>query len=224
MDDPPTPPPTTRHPERHPDDLPPPVGARARVPRGLLWAAALFVVVLTIAGWMQLSNDQAGVPTDGGVAHLDNNAPAPTVGGLTGINPVGRPAPASSFETFTGNKATLTDFRGKPVLVNFWASSCTPCVTEMPDLEKVHQEYGDRVQFVGLDTQDGENPARRMAEQTGVTYLLGFDRTAEIAAAFGATNLPTTVLIDRHGTVVYSRPGAKTADEIRRLISENLQP
>ncbi len=193
------------------------------MPRGVLWAAALFVVVLTIAGWMALSSDPSSKAADD-VVHLDNNAPTPTVGGLGGVNPVGRPAPPTTFDTFTGGRASLADFKGTPVLVNFWASSCSPCVLEMPDLEKVHQQYGDRLKIVGIDTNDGEIPGRRLAQQTGVSYLLGFDHTAEIAAAFGATNLPTTVLIDRDGTVVYSRPGAKTADEFRQLIDENLKP
>ncbi len=218
-----TPPPTPPA-DRHPDDLPPAAG-RGRVPRGVLWAVALFVVVLTIAGWVALSNDSSSSTKDAGeVVHLDNNAPTPTVGGLGGVNPVGQAAPPTTFATFAGGQASLADFKGTPVVVNFWASFCTPCISEMPDLEKIHQEYGDRVKIIGIDSNDGEIPGRRLAEQTGVTYLLGFDHTAEIAGAFGATNLPTTVLIDRNGTVVYSRPGAKTADEFRQLIDENLKP
>jgi thiol-disulfide isomerase/thioredoxin len=218
--------------ERHPDDLAPDPSVRAGIPRGVLWAAALFVVVLTIAGWVALSTDSspkgsAGGSAGGPVVILDPNATIPTApegGGLQRRDLTGQVAPAGPFRTFTGGEANIASFRGRPVLVNFWGSYCGPCISEMPDLERIKAKYGDRLQIVGFDVQDGETAARQMAERTGVTYLLGFDPSAAIAGSFSVASLPTTVMIGRDGTVTYSRTGARNFDELSALIDENLHP
>jgi thiol-disulfide isomerase/thioredoxin len=228
----PTPTPSDPSAERHPDDLAPDPSVRAGIPRGVLWAAALFVVVLTIAGWVALSNNTSSgsANASGGsqVVILDPNATIPTTpaesGGLQGGDLTGKMAPTPKFPTFTGGEADLASFRGRPVLVNFWASYCGPCISEMPDLERIRAKYGDRLQIVGFDVKEPETAARQMAERTGVTYLLGFDTFAAIAGSFGVINLPTTVMIGRDGTVAYSRTGARNFDELSALIDENLHP
>jgi thiol-disulfide isomerase/thioredoxin len=207
-------------PDRHPDDLPPFEGERRSIPRGLAWAGVLFVVVLAIASWRSLSATES---TGDGVARLDNNA-APPVGGLRGIDMVGKQAPAASFIAFDGHHATLADYAGKPIVVNFWSSTCAPCITEMPAFEKVHQQFGDRVAFVGIDTVDGETPARALAARTGVTYDLGFDPDGAIAKSFGVINLPTTILIAADGQVVSSNFGERSADQLTQAINEKLLP
>jgi thiol-disulfide isomerase/thioredoxin len=227
MDDPASqhaPPQPPARPDRHPDDLPPFEGERRGMPRGLLWAAALFVVVLAIASWQALSSSgTASGPSE--VVRLDNDAPQPTGGGgLTGVDITGKAAPSASFVTFDGQHAELADFAGRPIVINFWSSTCPPCITEMPAFEQVHQRYGDRVTFVGIDTVDGETPARALAAKTGVTYHLGFDPDGAIAKRFGVVNLPTTVLIGRDGTVMSSNFGQRSGDELTRQIEELLKP
>jgi cytochrome c biogenesis protein CcmG, thiol:disulfide interchange protein DsbE len=215
--------------ERHPDDLPPDPAQRGGVPRGVLWAGVLFVVVLTIASFVALSNGKSSSPAaDGSVVVLDPNATLPTApldGGLQrGSDITGKPAPSRSFTTFTGDQANVASFRGRPVLVNFWASYCGPCLTEMPDLERIRAKYGDGLQIVGIDVEPGETSGRQRAQQTGVNYLLGFDPSTAIATSFGVVDLPTTVLVGRDGTVVYSHTGARNFDELSALIDENLHP
>lgn len=222
MDENPTPPTSPRrpHPDRHPDDLPPDPAVRRGLPRGLLWALALFIVILTIASFRALSVD-TGSAADPDVVQLG----APAVrGGLTNAALVGRPAPPAAFVTFTGEQGNLAALAGKPVVLNFWASDCTPCVTEMPDFEKVHQRYGDSVAFVGLATNDGEESARAMAKRTGVSYLLGFDPTGQIVASFGGIGLPTTVVINRDGVVAYAATKQLSADELSSIIDDKLKP
>ena len=216
--------------ERHPDDLPPPgplespVGSR--IPKGVLWALSLLVVVLVIAGWVALSNDTSKKPVaSSDVVHLEDPTRQTLVPNpLLGANSmVGQPAPTTSYEKFTGGSGTLADFKGKPIVLNLWASDCTPCITEMPDFEKVHQELGDSVVFLGLDVQDRDDAAREMARRTGVTYPLGFDRN-NIALQVGALGIPTTVLIDRNGTIVYQYLRAMTREELLKQVHEKLQP
>lgn len=139
-----------------------------------------------------------------------------------------RPPAASAvidqpFELFDGEVARLTDWRGTPMVVNFWASWCPPCVAEMRDaLEPMHQEIGDRVVFLGLNLQDTPDRADAIVDQTGVTYMLGLDPAGELFTASGGFGMPTTLFIDANGSVVDSHTGAFTFDQLRSLIQSNL--
>jgi peroxiredoxin len=96
----------------------------------------------------------------------------------------------------------LSDFKGKVVVLNFWASWCPPCRWEMPDFERMWQEYRDKdVVFLGVAVADFEDKALGFAEKTGVTYPLALDATGEVAKDYGITSMPTTYFIDREGKV-----------------------
>jgi peroxiredoxin len=97
---------------------------------------------------------------------------------------------------------SLADYRGQPLVVNFWSSTCVPCIEEMPDFQGVHESLGDQVAFVGINVTDDDASAEQMAETTGVTYDLVKDRTSEVMRALEVTNLPTTFLVDAEGTIV----------------------
>lgn len=114
----------------------------------------------------------------------------------------GMPAPQLEMTDFDGDVFTLADYRGTPVVVNFWASWCPSCTAEMPDFEKVHQALEGWVAFVGVNHSDSRSAAKALAQETGVTYRLAHDPRGEIFAAFGAAGMPTTAFVDASGTVV----------------------
>ena len=117
----------------------------------------------------------------------------------------------------------LGDFTGdKPVVLNFFASWCTPCLREMPAFEAVHQELGDQVNFVGLANTDTPDKALEMVSDTGVTYPTFDDPDASAVTFFGGTSMPTTVFIDADGEVVSVE--SQTFDEasLKGRISELL--
>ena len=188
------------HPERHPDDLPPAEPGGRRLPAGVLWAVALALVVLVIASWTAFSNDTAQPDPD--VVRLgDPSLPvAPGLGDTPDV--VGQPIPSTPYTAFDGSTTSLAAHAGKPMVVNFWASSCAPCIEEMPAFEAVHQDLGDDVTFVGLAVTDGETPARALAERTGVSYDLGFDPLGQIIIGSGGVVLPTTVFVAADGTIL----------------------
>ncbi len=129
------------------------------------------------------------------------------------------------FTTFDGEERTFADYEGRPLVVNFWASTCAPCIKEMPAFEEVHQEIGDTVAFLGMDVQERVEEGMPMVETTGVTYDLASDFEGFIlqeTAPFPA--LPTTAFIDAEGTIVDTHTGALTADELRAKIDELLAP
>ena len=121
----------------------------------------------------------------------------------------------ATFSDFDGVAASFVDYRGTPVVVNFFASTCIPCQTEMPAFEAVHRDLGDAVRFVGINVGDTVAAGRSFVEAVKVTWAIGRDPDAAIAAEVGSTGLPTTVLLDRSGHIVFRHLGALSVDELR---------
>jgi thiol-disulfide isomerase/thioredoxin len=196
-----------------PDDRPP-VASPRRTNRGLLWAAGLAVVVLAIATGVAFT---AGGDDD--VATIGGNPSSP--GDLAGDRDVsGQAAPDVRYTTFDGEQVALEP-QGKPMVVNFWASYCTPCITEMPELEKSYVANGSRVDYLGIDVVDAPAQGLERIEQTGITYPVGRDPQGSIFAAYGGNNLPRTALLDAEGTIVAVHAGELDAEQLQAMIDEH---
>ena len=121
---------------------------------------------------------------------------------------VASPAPSFTLTLFDGKRITLDDFRGKAVLLNFWASWCVPCRAEAQALETAWQRYKDRdVVLVGVNIQDKEEDARAFLKEFGVTYLNGRDSSGNIAIDYGVWGIPETFFIDTRGRITYKHAG-----------------
>lgn len=135
----------------------------------------------------------------------------------------GRRVPSDEFEMFDGSTATLSDWEGQPLVLNFWASWCPPCVGEMGDaFEPAHQEHGDQVAFLGVNVQDNRDLALDVVEQTGVTYDLADDPDGQLFAQLGGFGMPTTVFISADGKVVDTHSGALTREQLDAEIDDLL--
>lgn len=142
---------------------------------------------------------------------------------LIGGEVTGKSAPSTRFASLDGGDAmSLADLEGRPVVVNFFATWCTPCVKEMPAFESVHRELADAVEFVGIDVRDSASATRELVDRTGVTYQIGRDPSGELFTSFGALNMPSTFLIDASGRIVDQHAGALSADELRAAIRRHL--
>ena len=133
----------------------------------------------------------------------------------------GDPAPDVEFENFDGEIRRISDLRGQPVVLNFWASWCPPCVAEMPYIESVHRDLGDEVAFLGMNTQDSMGPALDLVEQTGVTYELGLDPDGDIFRGFSVFTMPMTFFINADGEIVDTHGGIFTEQQLRDQISDS---
>jgi thiol-disulfide isomerase/thioredoxin len=143
------------------------------------------------------------------------------LGGLSITPETGSDATGAVFTTFDGEEVGLATLQGLPVVVNFFASTCVPCITEMPALEEVHQQVHENVEFLGLAVSDQPEAAQRLVEQTGVTYATAQDKDGSVIADLGGALLPTTVLLDTNGDVVEVHSGKITADQLRALLQEH---
>jgi thiol-disulfide isomerase/thioredoxin len=128
-------------------------------------------------------------------------------------------APDITVVNAAGDGVKLSDMAGKPVVLNFWASWCPPCKSEMPIFDKAYAEYGDEVTFMMVDLVDGaretvETGAAYVAEQ-GYTFPVYFDTSGAAAAAYGVSALPSTLFIDKDGNIVTGARGAINEDTLR---------
>ena len=144
--------------------------------------------------------------------------------GLSGVTMVNRPAPDFSLTTFEGAKISMEDLRGKPVIINFWASWCPPCRIEAPLLERTWRAYKNRgLIFLGINIQDRKEDALSYIREFDVTYPNGPDPTGEITIDYGVSGLPVTFFISRKGEVVRRWVGAVEPGVLINSIEEIMQ-
>ena len=129
------------------------------------------------------------------------------------------PAPDFTVYDAEGNPVKLSDYFGKPIILNFWASWCGPCKMEMPDFNEKSKELEGEVHFLMVNMTDGSRETVETASafiaQQGYTFPVFFDTTLEAAYTYGAYSLPTTYFIDAEGYVVTMATGAISADTLQ---------
>ena len=210
MSDAPPPPPTS------PAGPEGPPRRRSSLPWQVIVAAT--VLALTAAGLVLVVAARDG---DDGAAAADRTTDTLTLRPVDDV-PTGDPLDIE-FTDVDGTTGTLRGLVGEqPMVVNFFASWCPPCVGEMPDFEAVSQELGDDVRFVGLAVTDRPEDASRIVDQTGITYKWSRDVRGDIAGAVGITSMPSTLFISTDGEIVDIQAGAVDADQLRSLIAKHL--
>ena len=132
------------------------------------------------------------------------------------------PAPDFTFYDSEGNAHKLSDFRGKPVILNFWASWCGPCKLEMPDIEATWKEYGDEIHFLLVNLTDGsqetvETASAYIAEQ-GYSFPIYFDSDMEGAYQYSVTGIPVTYFIDAEGNFVAYYQSVMSAQILQQAV------
>lgn len=132
------------------------------------------------------------------------------------------PIPDFKFTDMEENDVNFSDFKGKPVVLNFWATWCPFCIEEMADFDKLIGEYGDKVSFIMLDALDGKRETvekvNTFLEEQKFEHLTPYlDKYLEGISVFGVSSFPTTVFIDKDGnmfTAVIGKTSYKTVKEI----------
>ena len=177
-----------------------------RLPLRLVALSTVVALAAAVGTYALLSDDGDDADTDPGTIEL---TPSEDFDGAT-------------YTTFDGEVLALADLVGTPTVVNFFSSTCVPCITEMPAFETVYREVGGEVRFLGLAMADRPDKAQALVERTGVTYPTAQDKDGSVIAVLGGTVLPTTVLLDAEGDIVATHNGELDADELRTLLAEKL--
>ena len=145
-------------------------------------------------------------------------------------------ADADAAETFAamdftvydadGNQVSLSDFFGKPILINFWATWCPPCKSELPDFDRVYADYGEDVVFMMVNMTDGSRDtvesASAFVADNGYSFPVYYDCDLNAAYTYGASSIPMTVLIDADANIVGAQIGILTEEQLRIILDAEL--
>lgn len=143
-------------------------------------------------------------------------------GGTGQATAIGEPAPEFRLAGFDGDKKSLDDFAGTPVVLNFWATWCPPCRAEFPELVLLQQEFGERVQVIGVNLTYSERSiqsVRDFTQRYEPSFLHVLDQDGTVQAQYGIFAVPTTFIIDAQGIIVHRRIGAVSASILRSQLN-----
>lgn len=133
----------------------------------------------------------------------------------------GNLAPDFSLETLSGEKTNLSDYRGKVVFLNFWATWCPPCKAEMPHMQDFYEENSEEVEIVAvnLTSNDSVDSVEEFVKEYDVTFPVLLDVEGEQAEKFATITIPTTYIIDRNGIIKQRLVGPMSKDKMEELVS-----
>ena len=161
------------------------------------------------------------IPAAAATSATDDSGPPD----VEGANLRGKDAPAFTLSDLSGKKVSLAEFKGHPVVVNFWATWCGPCKLEMPWFQEFSTKYkGQGLEILGLSQDDGASPndVAAAAKRIGVTYTILMPDEAVAKKYGGVDYLPETFYIDRAGKVVDVTAGAPSKDQMEALIRKTI--
>jgi thiol-disulfide isomerase/thioredoxin len=209
-------------PNRHPDEdtISLTVVSKRLSPLLIALIAAVAAVVLVIAVGNALSEDESSSDVI-----LDEPGEYQQPGIPTNAPLAGTALDTATILDLDGNDvdvATLLD--GRPLLINFWFSNCQPCKREMPALQSAWATFGDRVRFIGVNTQDSASITRSFAEDVGVEYELLRDPDAVLVTANGIATFPTTLFVSADGTIQLQIAGEASAKDLESALENLLGP
>lgn len=145
-------------------------------------------------------------------------APTAKAGPVVGLK-IGNLAPDFSVSMLDGKTVKLSELRGKPVFLNFWATWCPPCNQEMPDIEKVYKDNFP-VQIIGMNVKENPMAVGSFLSKKGYTFPVGFDLKGDIAGLYMASGIPTSYAIDANGIIRYVQTGPLTYAQLRQWFTD----
>lgn len=186
-------------------------------------ALPLLIVAAIVGGLFYLQRERGGSAPDAGYGIVEPPPGAGTRGGAASTD-VGRTAPDFLLPTPDGGALRLSDLRGKPVLVNFWASWCTPCRQEMPVIVRAWDAGGGAFEVIAIDLQENVEQVRAFTREFGMRFPVAVDRTGSVAATWRidgpVTGIPSSYFLDADGVVRARESGPMDAQTLARDLAE----
>lgn len=177
--------------------------------RRVVYPLAVIIAIAAVIWWLEARDDAARSPVTGeeyGVRQLPQGLAPP---GARVAAEEGSLAPDFLLEVVGGGEARLSDYRGRPVVLNFWATWCRPCRKEMPQFVEAYDRYrGEGLVIIGVNLQQGAGVIQPFADEYGIEFPLLIDRDGEVGDRYRLLGLPSTFFIDRQGVIrsVYTGP------------------
>jgi len=187
------------------------------VNKRLLFGSLAVAAAIVVAVGVVAANRGNDVTDD--VTLTSSNDLSPTIG--TNAKVTGKELPRVDVQTLNGDTFKTADLIGRPLVINFWYSTCAPCKRELPAFAAVQAKYGDQVRFVGVDSLPPSDTEESFARDKGVQYELFYDTNGELISAAGVAAFPQTLIIDAQGTIL-QQTGELTAAKLEDLIKANL--
>lgn len=185
----------------------------------IIWVIALVLVLL--AGYSYFDQDQSPATDQQSAQKVspDTAAGSPKAA-------KGKLAPEISLNDFSGQTVKLSDFRGKIVILNFWASWCPPCKSEMPELDEAAREFasGTDAVLLTVNLTDGSretvDKARKYITDNKYSMTVLLDTQGKAASAYSITSIPTTYVIDKQGVIINSIVGPTTKNALKDYVNQ----
>jgi len=136
---------------------------------------------------------------------------------------LGQYAPNFETEYLNGDKFVLYDLRGKPVILNFWATWCPPCVREMPDLQRFYDQNKDNIELVGVNLQEDKKTIEKFIKKINVTFPIVLDKDGEIERNYNLLLKPSTYFIDENGIIVDKKIGELSREDLEERTKKFLK-
>jgi len=171
--------------------------------------AGATVVYKTLGNQISPENDIGLAESDGSISESDSQK---------------QEAPDFTMTDSSGNSVSLSEIiaKGKPIVLNFWASWCPPCKDEMPEFDIVYKELGDEIQFMMVDVTDGQRETVEMGtnyvKEQGFSFPVYFDTAQDGAYTYGINSIPTTLFIDKDGYIITGVQGRIDEKTLRKAI------
>lgn len=192
----------------------------------LLALAFVALMILAVMGYRILTENyvpQGTVPSQIADSNTDNAGSVSGSQEESSDSDTDDLAPDFTILDMAGNEVHLSDYFGKPIILNFWATWCGPCKSELPAFNNMYEKYKNDVHFLFINLTDGSRETidgvTQFMEDEGYTFPVYFDTTMEAATKYGAYSIPTTFLIDNEGIPVHSQMGAMPEEAIEQLIT-----
>ncbi len=128
--------------------------------------------------------------------------------GMAELRAVGGSAPDFTLQTLDGKKVSLSNLRGKPVVLEFWATWCGICRRQLPDMIEAHKKYGDKVHFIMVNTAESKDVVTRFDEKVGLPGTVLLDPEDKVGELYGTEILPSIFFVDAMGTIRAANAGA----------------
>jgi len=127
---------------------------------------------------------------------------------------VNAPAPDFELENLTGEVKHLSDFQGRVVVLNFWATWCGPCTHEMPFFQEIHESYASKIAVLAVNNQESVDRVNPFVEELGLTYEILMDIDGGVATQYQVLGFPTTYFLDSNGIIKYLHVGVLSEEQL----------